>query len=143
MAASLSLLDVDDVFRTLSAADPAGLVPDRVLRGAASALTNRSFAVEVRHKAECATCHQKLELPSKECHILTTAGLLRAVHVPQRCSRRKCPACNTVIWANFAADARGTHVWLTGSARPEVAMMSSSFGVTWGWHKQFSHRVLH
>ena len=47
----------------------------------------------------------------------------------------------------------GQTLWLTllvsmcgssdGSSRPEMAMSTTHFGVTWSWHEQFSKGILH
>ena len=134
-----------DVARALHDADPAGLLPNSAVDHVATALTSTGgITIEVAHESACPLCFTKMNAAgARTCHILTCSGLVEATHVPLRCSKKKCKALNKVVWANFQADAKGTYTWLDGSVRPDVAMLSPSFGVTWQWHSQFSKRMLH
>ena len=136
---------VSDVGRALLQADPAGLVPQMILDQVSAALSvPNTMPIHISHRPECSACRavmsQKIEA---KCQVLTTQGLTPAVHICLRCPSRKCKAKDTMIWANFQADARGKHVWIGGSARPDIAMLNPHFGVTWAWHSQFTKRLLH
>lgn len=134
-----------DVARAMRDADPAALLPDPVVENVAATLASSDgITIEVLHKLGCPICHCNMTAATpRDCRILTCSGLIGPRHVPLRCQRRKCAAQNKVVWANFQADSRGCYTWLDGSVRPDVAMLSPAFGVTWEWHAQFSKRMLH
>ena len=132
-----------DFREILVRADPAGLLSDNLLNRVTDQLVTPAL-LEIAHQAECLQCRRPMERQqATRCHILTPNGLEVALHVPHRCRSRKCSAIGKYVWANFVAHAAGEHVWSDGSSRPEIAMLTPNFGVTWSWHEQFSKRILH
>ncbi|CAJ1341393.1 unnamed protein product [Effrenium voratum] len=132
-----------DVRRVVCAADPAAFVPPAVVDSLASQLS-RPIAVEIAHLPHCPSCGSALaHKTSTPCRVLSSGGLTEATHVALHCRRRKCDLEGKIVWANFLANSRGDHTWLKGTARPDIAMLSPHFGVTWEWHVQFGKRILH
>lgn len=124
-------------------ADPAGLLSDGLLDHLSHALVSPGL-LEVSHRDECSACGHRMQRKlCVSCHILTPHGLEPATHVALSCRIRQCASRGKVVWANFASNARGDHTWSHASGRPEIAMMTPHFGVTWSWHSQFSRRILH
>ena len=121
-------------------ADPAGLLSDGLLDHLSHALVSPGL-LEVSHRDECSACGHRMQRKLRvSCHILTPHGLEPATHVALSCRIRQCASR---VWANFVSNARGDHTWSHASGRPEIAMMTPHFGVTWSWHSQFSRRILH
>ena len=132
-----------DVRRVVCAADPAAFAPPAVVDSLASQLS-RPIAVEIAHLPHCPSCGSALaHKTSTPCRVLSSGGLTEATHVALHCRRRKCDLEGKIVWANFLANSRGDHTWLKGTARPDIAMLSPHFGVTWEWHVQFGKRILH
>ena len=124
-------------------ADPAGLLSDGLLDHLSHALVSPGL-LEVSHRDECSACGHRMQRKlCVSCHILTPHGLEPATHVALSCRIRQRASRGKVVWANFVSNARGDHTWSHASGRPEIAMMTPHFGVTWSWHSQFSRRILH
>ena len=131
-------------YRTLThQADPAALLSEHFVDTfIAAAVANPTQ--EVAHKHECCECGRTMRRKTAaDAEVLTNDGLVKVIHVPHECNTRTCGLRGKMVWANFFANARGSHTWIGGTARPDVAMLTPHFGVTWKWHEQFSRRILH
>lgn len=137
------LHNASDVHALLVNADPAGLLSDGLLQHISSTIMAPG-PVDICHRPACMACGRTMSHShSTQCHVLTPDGLQVARHVAQRCWARHCVARGHVVWSNFVARAKGKHYWCDGSAKPDIAMLTPRFGVTWSWHAQFTRRILY
>ena len=132
-----------EVRKILQNADPAAQIPEQLLGSLADAIA-APRQIEINHTTACLSCGKAMtKYAAVPCHVLTCSGLAEAVHAPMVCTRRKCPMQNKYVWSNFVAHEKGRHTWSAATARRDVAMLTTRFGVTWQWHAQFTRRIVH
>eukprot|EP00435_Cladocopium_sp_Y103_P013966 s1337_g3.t1 len=132
-----------EVREILRNADPAALLPEPVLRSIADKIASPG-RIEITHADECPSCGKAMAKHiTVPCQILTSHGITEATHAARVCRRRKCPMRDKYVWSNFIAHEKGSHTWSADTARTDVAMLTTRFGVTWEWHTQFTRRIVH
>ena len=133
--------------RTFEACDPAGLVGPGLLGAFATAVAEPG-PVTVYFAHPCPRCGEKLgKKCEREAAVVTCSGVVRSIHVSQRCGKRGCELYLKQVWSNFVSREK-EHEWLDGpsglwpSNEEDICMISPQFGVTRSWHSQFCRRML-
>ena len=136
--------------------DPAALVPEPVSTSLASALDAEMgqhlpiFGREVDFREllplheNCHACGSVLSRCTSKASasvIVHTTGLVRKQHVPLRCRKPACSAAGMLHWNNYVAGS-GKHVFLGKPGQLRCFMLSSSFGFSVAWLKQFHLRMV-
>jgi hypothetical protein len=146
----------EGLLSTLRDADRVGFCSESCLRRMAKAVVTRACAPKVLvHPGSMAAVGGTRCCPggcggervlfgnSKvDAVVLGVDGLHKVKHVPLRCQRGVCPLRGKRVWHNFVADDK-KHLWnFPERPLPEIVMLTSKFGVTRAWHRQFTLRVL-
>ena len=138
----------DRVRCALEHGDPAGLCSATDLQSMASAVVQelQSSKPLVHPATTCPGCGREGRpwLPKAvNAVILDVDGLRNERHIPRRCQKQGCLFCGKALWQNFFASGRGSHIWNYPQRElPQIIMVSTKFGVTKRWYKQFSCRLL-
>ena len=127
----------------IEASDPALLVPASV----ASKLAETILAgpdIVVSFSGECPGCGGELRrASSSKALVLPTAGVVSVTHQSYRCRARRCPLVGEYLWANFRAKEQ-QHFWVDPpEGDRDIVILTTTWGVTWSWHQQFTRRILH
>ena len=140
----------------LEAADPAVQVPPEVSRRVAQRLQDDIgrwlplFGAETdlqqllplqRHCSNCNAALSRCDSLKTTAVILHTTGPIRKQHVPVRCRNRACQRCSVLLWHNYSVES-GKHVFTGFPHDLKCFMLTSSFGFSTAWLRQFHSRLV-
>ena len=140
----------------LEAAAPAVQVPPEVSRRVAQRLQDDIgrwlplFGAETdlqqllplqRHCSNCNGALSRCDSLKTTAVILHTTGPIRKQHVPVRCRNRACQRCSVLLWHNYSVES-GKHVFTGFPHDLKCFMLTSSFGFSTAWLRQFHSRLV-
>ena len=99
----------------------------------------------IHYDRRCPGCEDELRpRPDKAtgAKILHITGMLDKRHIPLRCRSGSCQQGESYVWHNDVSR-DGKHTFCGSVARLRCFMVSSSFGCTMDWLRQFQLRLLH
>lgn len=98
----------------------------------------------IHYNRQCPKCGSELRPrldKGTSAKILHTSGMLEKRHIPLRCRTSSCQLTGAYIWHNYVSK-DGKHMLCGSVSDMRCFMVSSSFGCTMDWLRQFQLRLL-